>query len=116
MTIVTLVSSCGNVSRRRHARRRWAGWAPRSDGTYAAAATPSVCALGYPVDSARGVAGGYRLGAGTALPPLLLDDEEATAVVIALRTAAIGGVTGIAETAVSALAKLEQVLPASRAF
>jgi predicted DNA-binding transcriptional regulator YafY len=69
-------------------------------------------ALGYPVHSARGVAGGYRLGAGSALPPLLLDDEEATAVVIALRTAAIGGVTGIAETAVSALAKLEQVLPA----
>jgi hypothetical protein len=68
--------------------------------------------LGYPVYSARGVAGGYRLGAGSALPPLLLDDEEATAVVIALRTAAIGGVTGIAETAVSALAKLEQVLPA----
>ena len=68
--------------------------------------------LGYPVHSARGVAGGYRLGAGSALPPLLLDDEEATAIVIALRTAAIGGVTGIAETAVSALAKLEQVLPA----
>ena len=69
-------------------------------------------ALGYPVHSARGVAGGYRLGAGRVLPPLLLDDEEATAVVIALRTAAIGGVAGIAETAVSALAKLEQVLPA----
>jgi predicted DNA-binding transcriptional regulator YafY len=68
--------------------------------------------LGYPVHSARGVAGGYRLGAGSALPPLLLDDEEATAIVIALRTAAIGGVTGIAETAVSALAKLERVLPA----
>jgi predicted DNA-binding transcriptional regulator YafY len=69
-------------------------------------------ALGYPVHSARGVAGGYRLGAGRALPPLLLNDGEATAVVIALRTAAIGGVTGIAESAVSALAKLEQVLPA----
>jgi predicted DNA-binding transcriptional regulator YafY len=68
-------------------------------------------ALGYPVHSARGVTGGYRLGAGGALPPLLLDDGEATAVVIALRTAAIGGVTGIAETALSALAKLEQVLP-----
>jgi biotin operon repressor len=67
-------------------------------------------ALGYPVHSARGVAGGYRLGAGRVLPPLLLDDEEATAVVIALRTAIVG-VTGIAETAVSALAKLEQVLP-----
>lgn len=69
-------------------------------------------ALGYPVHSARGVGGGYRLGAGRALPPLLLDDEEATAVVIALRTAAIAGVAGIAETAVSAVAKLEQVLPA----
>jgi predicted DNA-binding transcriptional regulator YafY len=69
-------------------------------------------ALDYPVHSARGVAGGYRLGAGRVLPPLLLDDQEATAVVIALRTAAIGGVAGIAETAVSALAKLEQVLPA----
>lgn len=57
--------------------------------------------------SVRGVAGGYRLGAGAALPPLLLDDKEATAVVIALRTAAIGGITGIAETAVGALAKLE---------
>ncbi len=69
-------------------------------------------ALGYPVHSARGITGGYWLGAGRALPPLLLDDEEATAVVIALRTAAVGGVTGIAETAVSALVKLEQVLPA----
>lgn len=69
-------------------------------------------ALGYPVHSARGTTGGYRLGAGGALPPLLLDDGEAAAVVIALRTAAIGGVTGIADTAVSALAKLEQVLPA----
>ncbi|MEU7071345.1 YafY family protein [Streptomyces narbonensis] len=66
--------------------------------------------LGYPVDSARGHAGGYRLAAGTDLPPLLLDDEEAVAIAVALRTAA-GGLSGIEETAVRALAKLEQVLP-----
>jgi predicted DNA-binding transcriptional regulator YafY len=70
-------------------------------------------ALGYPVTAATGVAGGYRLGAGTALPPLLLDDEEAVAVAIGLRTAAAsGGVAGIEETSSRALAKLEQVLPA----
>ncbi|MGG2461377.1 helix-turn-helix transcriptional regulator [Streptomyces sp. RGM 3693] len=66
--------------------------------------------LGYPVDSARGHAGGYRLASGTDLPPLLLDDDEAVAIAVALRTAA-GGLTGIEETAVRALAKLEQVLP-----
>ncbi|MFI5548069.1 helix-turn-helix transcriptional regulator [Streptomyces sp. NPDC051815] len=66
--------------------------------------------LGYPVDSARGHAGGYRLAAGTDLPPLLLDDDEAVAIAVALRTAA-GGLTGIEETALRALAKLEQVLP-----
>ncbi|MEU9033509.1 WYL domain-containing protein [Streptomyces sp. NPDC048352] len=66
--------------------------------------------LGYPVDSARGHAGGYRLAAGTDLPPLLLDDGEAVAIAVALRTAA-GGLTGIEETALRALAKLEQVLP-----
>lgn len=67
--------------------------------------------LGYPVDARPGVAGGYRLGAGGALPPLLLDDEEAVAVAIGLRTAANGSVTGIEETAVRALAKLQQLLP-----
>lgn len=67
--------------------------------------------LGYPVDATRGVAGGYRLGAGAELPPLLLDDEEAVAVAIALRTATGGAVSGIEESAVRALAKLEQVLP-----
>ncbi|WP_165546334.1 helix-turn-helix transcriptional regulator [Kribbella soli] len=67
--------------------------------------------LGYPVDATPGVAGGYRLGAGAALPPLLLDDEEAVAVAVGLRTAAGGSVTGIEETSVRALAKLEQVLP-----
>lgn len=68
--------------------------------------------LGYPVEAVRGVSGGYRLGAGGALPPLLLDDDEAIAAVIALRTAAGGSVTGMADNALSALAKLEQVLPA----
>jgi predicted DNA-binding transcriptional regulator YafY len=68
--------------------------------------------LGYPVHATRGTDGGYRLGAGTAMPPLLLDDEEAVAVAVGLRTAAGGTVAGIEETSVRALAKLEQVLPA----
>ncbi|GLZ37216.1 YafY family protein [Actinokineospora sp. NBRC 105648] len=68
--------------------------------------------LGYPVHAVTGTAGGYRLGAGAALPPLLLDDEEAVAVAVGLRTAAAGTVAGIEETSVRALAKLEQVLPA----
>lgn len=67
--------------------------------------------LGYPVNATLGVAGGYSLGAGAQLPPLLLDDDEAVAVAVGLRTAAGGTVTGIAETSVRALAKLEQVLP-----
>ncbi|MFE0148172.1 helix-turn-helix transcriptional regulator [Nonomuraea sp. NPDC059007] len=67
--------------------------------------------LGYPVHATPGVAGGYRLGAGAALPPLLLDDEEAVAVAVGLGRAAGGGVAGIEETSVRALAKLEQVLP-----
>ena len=67
--------------------------------------------LGYPVDARPGVAGGYRLGTGAALPPLLLDDEEAVAVAVGLRTAASGSVAGIEETSVRALAKLQQVLP-----
>ncbi|GFJ95721.1 hypothetical protein Prum_093630 [Phytohabitans rumicis] len=67
--------------------------------------------LGYQVDSTTGTAGGYRLGAGTALPPLLLDDEEAVAVALGLRAAAAGTVTGIEETSVRALTKLEQTLP-----
>lgn len=68
--------------------------------------------LGYPVEAAPGVAGGYRLGAGGELPPLLLDDAEAVAVALGLRTAASGSIAGIEETSVQALAKLEQVLPA----
>ena len=67
--------------------------------------------LGYPVESLTGPAGGYRLRAGSAMPPLLLDDEEAIAIAVGLRTAARASVTGIEETAVRALVKLEQVLP-----
>jgi predicted DNA-binding transcriptional regulator YafY len=68
-------------------------------------------ALGYPVIAAPGVAGGYRLGSGGSLPPLLLDDGEAVAVAVALRSSAGGGIAGIEETALQALVKLEQVLP-----
>ncbi|HZQ96439.1 MAG TPA: YafY family protein [Candidatus Sulfotelmatobacter sp.] len=67
--------------------------------------------LGYPVHSTSGVAGGYQLGAGATLPPLLLDDDEAVAVALGLRTAAAGAVSGIEEPSVRALLKLEQVLP-----
>ena len=65
--------------------------------------------LGYPVDATRGAIGGYRLGAGGKLPPLLLDDEEAVAVTVGLRAAA--GIAGVEEAGSRALAKLEQVLP-----
>lgn len=68
--------------------------------------------LGYPVEAAAGPAGGYRLHAGTALPPLLLDDDEAVAIAVGLSGAASGSVEGIEETSVRALVKLEQVLPA----
>jgi predicted DNA-binding transcriptional regulator YafY len=67
--------------------------------------------LGYPVHSTTGTAGGYQLGAGANLPPLLLDDDEAVAVALGLRTAASGSVGGIEEASVRALLKLEQVLP-----
>jgi predicted DNA-binding transcriptional regulator YafY len=67
--------------------------------------------LGYPVLATRGPAGGYRLGAGAAMPPLLLDDEEAVAVAVGLRTSAGGAVAGIEEASLRALGKLEQVLP-----
>lgn len=67
--------------------------------------------LGYPVEARPGVSGGYRLGSGGALPPLLLDDEEAVAVAVGLRTAASASIAGIEEASVRALAKLQQVLP-----
>lgn len=68
--------------------------------------------LGYPVDAEPGPHGGYTLGRGGSLPPLLLDDDEAVAVALGLRAAADGSVTGLDDATVSALAKLEQVLPA----
>ena len=68
--------------------------------------------LGYPVNATQGVGGGYQLGAGRALPPLLLDDEEAIATAVSLRLAAGGTVAGASEAAVRTLAKLDQVLPA----
>jgi predicted DNA-binding transcriptional regulator YafY len=67
--------------------------------------------LGYPVEATPGVGGGYRLGHGTTMPPLLLDDEEAVAVAVGLRTTAGAGVAGIEEASVRALVKLEQMLP-----
>jgi len=67
--------------------------------------------LGYPVHSTAGVEGGYQLGAGATLPPLLLDDDEAVAVALGLRTSAQGGISGLEEASVRALLKLEQVLP-----
>ncbi|MFC4565622.1 helix-turn-helix transcriptional regulator [Nocardiopsis mangrovi] len=68
-------------------------------------------AIGYPVHAMAGVGGGYQLGAGTRLPPLLLDDEEATATAVSLRLASGGTVAGAGEAALRALAKLDQVMP-----
>lgn len=67
--------------------------------------------LGYPVESERGVEGGYRLGVGRRLPPLLLDDDEAVAMVACLRMAALAGSDDVGEAALRSLTKLEQVLP-----
>ncbi|MFI6218286.1 YafY family protein [Nocardia brasiliensis] len=67
--------------------------------------------LDYPVSASLGSIGGYRLEAGTALPPLLLDDDEAVAITLGLRSAAQGSVAGIEESAARALVKLQQVLP-----
>ena len=68
--------------------------------------------LGYPIQAQRGVAGGYQLAAGSALPPLVVDDEEAVALALGLQAAAQGAVEGIAESSVRALAKVVQVMPA----
>ncbi|MDN3480953.1 YafY family protein [Arthrobacter sp. APC 3897] len=67
--------------------------------------------LGYPISASPGIAGGYQLGSGAQLPPLLLDDDEALAVALGLTAVATGPVSGIGEASVRALAKLEQVLP-----
>ncbi len=67
--------------------------------------------LGYPVDATRGVDGGYQLAAGASLPPLVVDDEEAVALAVGLRTAAQGGIAGIEDASVRALTKVVQVMP-----
>jgi predicted DNA-binding transcriptional regulator YafY len=67
--------------------------------------------LGYPVEAQRGVEGGYQLAAGAALPPLVVDDEEAVALAVGLQAAAQGSAEGIAEASVRALAKVVQVMP-----
>ena len=67
--------------------------------------------LGYAVHASSGVAGGYQLGRGPELPPLLFDDQEALAVALGLRSTAAGSALGLEEAAVRALAKLEQLLP-----
>ncbi|MDI3386567.1 YafY family protein [Streptomyces sp. B-S-A8] len=67
--------------------------------------------LGYPVQATLGAEGGYRLAAGKAMPPLVLDDEEAVAIAVGLRAGAGHAVEGVEEASVRALAKLEQVLP-----
>jgi predicted DNA-binding transcriptional regulator YafY len=67
--------------------------------------------LGYPIHSTSGAEGGYQLGAGSTMPPLLLDDEEAVAVALGLRLAAAGAIEGVEEASVRALAKIEQILP-----
>ena len=68
--------------------------------------------LGYPVHASTGHGGGYQLGAGAALPPLLLDADEAVAMAVCLRLAAGGSVAGVGEAALRALSKLDQVMPA----
>ena len=68
--------------------------------------------LGYPVHAAIGAGGGYRLGGGgRAMPPLMLDRDEALAVAVCLRSTASESIAGGGEAAVRALAKLEQLLP-----
>ena len=68
--------------------------------------------LGYPIQAQRGVEGGYQLAAGAALPPLLVDEDEAVALAVGLQAAAQGAVGGIEESSVRALAKVVQVMPA----
>ena len=68
--------------------------------------------MGYPVEAQRGVDGGYQLAAGAALPPLVLDDEEAVALAVGVQAAVqSGSVVGIEESSVRALSKIVQVMP-----
>lgn len=68
-------------------------------------------AMGYDVDGARGVAGGYQLRAGRALPPLLLDNDEAVAIAVGLRSSAASAIDGGGDAAVRALTKVVAMLP-----
>ena len=96
-------------------RREWSGaeLAGRLDvtGRTVRRDVDRLRALGYPVEGTTGTAGGYHLASGRDLPPLLLDDSEAVAIAVGLRTAAPGSVQGADEASVRALAKLEQILP-----
>lgn len=67
--------------------------------------------LGYTVDAVRGAAGGYQLRAGGSLPPLLLEDEEAVAIAVGLRTAAASAVSGTDDWSVQALSKVLSLMP-----
>ena len=67
--------------------------------------------LGYPVQATRGVDGGYQLAAGAALPPLVVDDDEAVALAVGMQAATQGAVAGMEESAVRALTKVVQVMP-----
>src|SRR5688572_18879913 len=67
--------------------------------------------LGYPIRASSGLGGGYELAAGASVPPMLLNDDEAVAVAVALRAAA-GSVEKMEDTALALLAKLDQILPA----
>src|SRR3712207_5186201 len=97
------------------ARRAWPGTelADRlgASGRTARRDVDRMRSPGHAVESVTGPAVGYRLRAGPAMPPLLLDEEEAIAIAVGLRTAARASVAGIEETSVRALVKLEQVLP-----
>lgn len=68
--------------------------------------------MDYPVEASPGVGGGYQLGRSGSLPPLLLNDDEAVAVAVGLRAGVNGSITGLEESAMRALATLEQSLPA----
>ncbi len=96
-------------------RPSWTGWelAERLEvtGRTLRRDVDHLRALGYPVESSPGVTGGYRLGRGGKLPPLLLGDEEAMAVALGLRVAVDGSVSGLEDAALNVLARLDQLMP-----